>query len=85
VSCGTVGLIWNAQLKLLPLDITSAELDSLAEHGLAYSQKLSDAGVSNHVKVWKGACHAFMTLQAGSDIAEQSRQDYLRVFLKALI
>ena len=48
--------------KAPPAWIAVAELDILRDEGIAYGEKLKQAGVSTEVKVYKGAPHPIMAM-----------------------
>lgn len=62
---------WDSSPLLAPEDlfrkspmawIAVTELDVLRDEGIAYSQKLKDAGVEATIKVYKGAPHPIMAM-----------------------
>lgn len=65
-------------------DITSCELDSLAEHGPELAKRLKEAGVPVEFKQWDGAIHAFLTLVPEGPLAKEAQQLYISWFDKHL-
>lgn len=52
--------------KAPPAWIGVAELDILRDEGLAYADKLRNAGVNVEVKIYKGAPHPIMAMDGAS-------------------
>ena len=56
-----------------PAWIAVAELDILRDEGIAYGEKLKQAGVAVEVKVYKGAPHPIMAMDGGCFAASLDR------------
>lgn len=69
--------------SVAPAWIALAEYDPLRDEGLSYAQKLTDAGVSNTVKVYSGMIHDFARLGNIVETADQLRNDIAHVLLNA--
>ncbi|KAM0752319.1 alpha/beta-hydrolase [Meredithblackwellia eburnea MCA 4105] len=75
---------YNDFVGLPPHYVSSCDLDSLAEHGPEYLKRLEKAGVRATGKVWKSTIHAFVTMVPSSDVAQEARADYVKVFKEML-
>lgn len=64
-------------------DITSMELDTVVEHGLLYTQKLIEAGVSVEFHLFRAAPHGFIFSK--TLLTDWAREEYARVLEGAMI
>ncbi|KAL8293347.1 hypothetical protein RQP46_000048 [Phenoliferia psychrophenolica] len=69
---------------LAPHVVTSCELDSLADMGSIYADRLKGAGVDVAYRMFKGGPHAYLTLVPTSALAVESMAYYEAALVKYL-
>lgn len=61
--------------NLAPAFFLLAECDILRDQGLAYAQKLREAGVAVHCMTYRGVPHAFIAMARALDLGQQALSD----------
>jgi acetyl esterase len=69
---------------LPPAYIMTAELDPLRDEGIAYGQRLMQAGVSAEVHCFAGACHGFDLLAPAIALSRRAVDEQVAVVVRTL-
>ncbi len=69
---------------LPPAYIMTAELDPLRDEGIAYGQRLMQAGVSAELHCFAGACHGFDLLAPGIELSRRAVDEQVSAVVRAL-
>jgi acetyl esterase len=73
-----VSAYWRKDLHgMPPALIQTADLDPLRDEGLAYAERLADAGVPVRATNYLRTVHGFMSFPGATTIGEQARYELL--------